>query len=836
MDFNHNENLSYYNAIHNFLHNDPVALDMALNVTAKHTVRDPEGEGPLNAIRTKHMMAHDRVTPVRPQPALVMALKQENVTGGIDHNLLVGVPVDVDGRPRFRSSWFGCFNNVASLPNEITSTTIMTTFRYVSEDRASIWVSGNSLMKKIKAKSGMLECVANMLSDCVYIQSCTYAFLDQGHVYMFAPKMSYTAESYFDSLPAERRKERSASMFFHIMRGLYYLNQELSLAHCDIKPANILYTAGTTDAPFKICDLGSAQPLDKMGIFMGTLPHVAPEVLDVFANSSVDFTQTKVNVTAKCDVWSACLILNQMRKGHSYLKIVTKDCVHDADLFKKVVAKHKEIVRRVQEPKQPCDLFDYIDKLGLTEESARPTPETVLRIFGLFGNFYQNRHFDLSQALTNRHLVTLISGGVTTHHEPTYKLARVAPHEMNSRFADKAAREAKVVKSVGAAVYTFGSLFGGQRPLKVAYRGEKPTDGGYLTESEAAFEKVMSANESDCEYQELNMSVDLCNPQQILLAPLDVLFRDKRIPGYDVFRNAQSVQATSSYPRFRPDLDTVVTKLMNGDPAFRERRTVTNEPFLIMEEQHTAGLYWTKNSSGKYLPGLKDTRLGLGLRTSMSTLAGDCTPYAYTDSFHMGTYVRYGAVSDICFYGDAKTELMSLKIHNSHRSLGQILSFLTKMLRVPAHSSVKLCYGFLLEKTDAVTNVMVVCSGPCGSVPDLKERTSCSDLEMLALRKAAEHLHGNGAHMYMIDCRLLEAKGEGFIFNYPLVLLMLLGDRVAYQSHPTTQIQDERKTLGLLKPVKASPSDVPASTHPFGHVILNNDRHVVDLVCARSYA
>lgn len=496
--------------------------------------------------------------------------------------------------------------------------------------------------------------------------------------------------------------------------------------------------------------------------------------------------------------------------------------------FKKVLAKHREIVRQVQEPKQLCDLFDYIDKIGLTEECARPTPETVLRIFGLFNNFYQNRHFDLSQALTNRQVINLRNGSKTMRHEPTHKLARVAPHEMNSSFVERAAHEAKVVKS------HLGSLFGGQNSLKAAYRGEKPKDGGYLNEDESAFEKVMSPNESDCKYQELSMSVDLHTPEQILSAPLDALFKDKHIPGYDVFRNALSGRGATSYPRFHTDLDTVVTKLMNGDPSFRERRTVTNDPFLIIEDQHTAGLYWTKNSSGKYLPGLKDTRVGLGLCTSMSTLDGDCTPYAYTDSFNMGSYTLYGTVSDISFYGGAKSHLMSLKIQNSHRSLGQIISFLTKMLRVPAHSSIRLCYGFLLEKTDSLTNVMVVCSGPGGSVAKLKERTSCSVPELAALMRAAEHLHGNGAQMHVIDSRFLE--GQDLVFNYPLVLLMLLGDRVAYQHHPTSQIQDERKTLGLIEPVEASPSDVPASTHRFGHLSLNNKKHVVDLVCARSYA
>ena len=72
-------------------------------------------------------------------------------------------------------------------------------------------------------------------------------------------------------------------IFKHLIAAFAFLQKELNISHCDVKPENLLIM-GENDLEFKVCDVGAGEILmtdqqTKTKTIKGTIPFLAPELL-----------------------------------------------------------------------------------------------------------------------------------------------------------------------------------------------------------------------------------------------------------------------------------------------------------------------------------------------------------------------------------------------------------------------------------------------------------------------------------------------------------------------------------------------------------------------------
>eukprot|EP00698_Gefionella_okellyi_P021649 TRINITY_DN7062_c0_g1_i1.p1 TRINITY_DN7062_c0_g1~~TRINITY_DN7062_c0_g1_i1.p1 ORF type:complete len:812 (-),score=187.34 TRINITY_DN7062_c0_g1_i1:1534-3969(-) len=108
------------------------------------------------------------------------------------------------------------------------------------------------------------------------------------------------------------------SIFVQVMQTLQWLHAH-HIAHLDIKPQNIMYSANTSHqlTPLvKLIDFGSAQhfvPGQKRATCCGTVQYAAPEMM-----AGREF------VGPECDVWSAGVLLYVMLTGNAWCNITAE--------------------------------------------------------------------------------------------------------------------------------------------------------------------------------------------------------------------------------------------------------------------------------------------------------------------------------------------------------------------------------------------------------------------------------------------------------------------------------------------------------------------------------
>jgi len=101
----------------------------------------------------------------------------------------------------------------------------------------------------------------------------------------------------FDRIKKKKRysEKDAAAVLFEFAKGIQALHQK-DIAHCDLKPDNILFLTDDDDAPLKIIDFGMSKhsPAGENHItgFRGTPYYVAPEIVE------------KQTYTYHCDMWS----------------------------------------------------------------------------------------------------------------------------------------------------------------------------------------------------------------------------------------------------------------------------------------------------------------------------------------------------------------------------------------------------------------------------------------------------------------------------------------------------------------------------------------------------
>eukprot|EP00808_Paulinella_micropora_P025799 g45002.t1 len=109
-----------------------------------------------------------------------------------------------------------------------------------------------------------------------------------------------TGGELYDRIAEKKRfsEGEARQTFLQVVQGVKYLHDH-KIAHCDLKPDNLLYQDDTDGAPIKIIDFGMANHLKQrqyLSHFTGTSYYIAPEV-------------HSKHYTISCDIWSLGVIL-----------------------------------------------------------------------------------------------------------------------------------------------------------------------------------------------------------------------------------------------------------------------------------------------------------------------------------------------------------------------------------------------------------------------------------------------------------------------------------------------------------------------------------------------
>ena len=96
------------------------------------------------------------------------------------------------------------------------------------------------------------------------------------------------------------------------MLGAFTKLEEMRIAHCDIKPENVLLLDHST-MEMKLCDVGSCKVISKENAeeatILGTVPFLAPELFNINSNKPSKITSTN---PFKSDVFSFGLVILYM--------------------------------------------------------------------------------------------------------------------------------------------------------------------------------------------------------------------------------------------------------------------------------------------------------------------------------------------------------------------------------------------------------------------------------------------------------------------------------------------------------------------------------------------
>jgi serine/threonine protein kinase len=139
-------------------------------------------------------------------------------------------------------------------------------------------------------------------------------FSEQGNYYIAMEFMAGGSLGVRLKSPGPLPVEEAVRIAIEICEGLDYAHQR-GVVHCDLKPANILFTGGPGGAA-KVADFGIAHVSDRLltrtwhtsaGFVAGTLPYMSPEQAD------------GVRDDPRIDVYALGAVLYRMLTGRSYL-------------------------------------------------------------------------------------------------------------------------------------------------------------------------------------------------------------------------------------------------------------------------------------------------------------------------------------------------------------------------------------------------------------------------------------------------------------------------------------------------------------------------------------
>jgi serine/threonine protein kinase len=133
--------------------------------------------------------------------------------------------------------------------------------------------------------------------------SCYGGFVCQGHVILLYEHCEGgTLEDLLRSHPDGLPPDQFLSFARQLVEGVRYCHDR-DIAHCDLKPANVLFR-DANDSVLRISDFGASTRKSQAEAMQGTLQYMAPE----------RFLEAKVEPKAT-DVWSLGMMLIKMKTG-----------------------------------------------------------------------------------------------------------------------------------------------------------------------------------------------------------------------------------------------------------------------------------------------------------------------------------------------------------------------------------------------------------------------------------------------------------------------------------------------------------------------------------------
>ncbi len=161
-------------------------------------------------------------------------------------------------------------------------------------------------------------------------------------------------------------------LFYQLLLTVEYMHDQ-GWAHCDLKPANILFrSAPTPNAMPRIglIDFGSLSPVDRLVRSSATVRYSSPEMLDAVSNPAM-FDRVK---PSKVDIWALGALLFEIVTGRPLINEQDKD-------------RAVEAVRRGQyddmqelDPTVPKPLARLAHFMIQKDAARRPTPARVIEI------------------------------------------------------------------------------------------------------------------------------------------------------------------------------------------------------------------------------------------------------------------------------------------------------------------------------------------------------------------------------------------------------------------------------------------------------------------------
>ena len=119
--------------------------------------------------------------------------------------------------------------------------------------------------------------------------------------------LPYLSLIQYHSETGKYTEHEAAVVIKQLLSALRYMHDDNKIAHCDIKPENILFLTEADDSPIKVIDFGMAKVLPRLQYLTqlcGTPWYTAPEVIK----------NKKYNHS--CDLWSVGIILFIMIYGY----------------------------------------------------------------------------------------------------------------------------------------------------------------------------------------------------------------------------------------------------------------------------------------------------------------------------------------------------------------------------------------------------------------------------------------------------------------------------------------------------------------------------------------
>ncbi|CAB9502500.1 MAP kinase-activated protein kinase 2 (Fragment) [Seminavis robusta] len=166
--------------------------------------------------------------------------------------------------------------------------------------------------------------IMDLLDDCPNIVQVVDLFHDNDASFIVMEEME--GGDLFEKVSQNGAySEKKAKVLFKTLLETIQFCHSRGIAHCDIKPENILLQSQEDDTTIKVADFGLAKPFRypngrkvPMHAMQGTFEYAAPEVWEVFAPDEED-----KGYGERCDIWSCGVVLYYLLSG--CLPFVGKD-------------------------------------------------------------------------------------------------------------------------------------------------------------------------------------------------------------------------------------------------------------------------------------------------------------------------------------------------------------------------------------------------------------------------------------------------------------------------------------------------------------------------------